>query len=74
MYFSTSSLAVLASLAGSALCQQIAQDSGRGGVSIEFVHLYNDQFPQGKLPHTAPFESADTRRRHRRLLHWPQIL
>ncbi|KAK4693251.1 hypothetical protein P7C71_g4120, partial [Lecanoromycetidae sp. Uapishka_2] len=47
MYFSKSSLAVFASLTGSALSQQIAQDPGRGGVPIEVVHLYNDEFPQG---------------------------
>ena len=49
MPFSKRSIALLiASLAGSALTQQIAQDPGVGGVPIEIVHLYNDEYPQGQ--------------------------
>ena len=39
---------LLASLAGSSFTQQIAQDPGVGGVPIEIVHLYNDEYPQGQ--------------------------
>ena len=39
---------LLASLAGSSLTQQIAQDPGVGGVPIEIVHIYNDEYPQGQ--------------------------
>ena len=50
MHFSERSIALLlASLAGSSFAQQIAQDPGVGGVPIEIVHLYNDEYPQGQL-------------------------
>lgn len=52
MHFSERSIAlVLASLAGLSLTQQIVQDPGVGGVPIEIVHLYNDEYPQGQLLH-----------------------
>ena len=48
MHFSERSIALLlASLAGSSLTQQIAQDPRVGGVPIEIVHIYNDEYPQG---------------------------
>ena len=43
------SLIVFASCASLALSQQIASDPGRGGMPIEIVHLYNDEFPQGEF-------------------------
>ena len=47
MHWRTSAIVAVASIAGSAYSQHIAQDPGRGGVSIELVHLYNDEYPQG---------------------------
>lgn len=49
MHFSDRFIALfLASLAGLSLTQQIAQDPGVGGVPIEIVHFYNDEYPQGQ--------------------------
>ena len=47
MYFKKSSILSIAGIITSVLSQQIAQDSGTGGVPVEVVHLYNDEFPQG---------------------------
>ena len=47
MYFNKSSIASIAGIITSVLSQQISQDPGTGGVPVEVVHLYNDEFPQG---------------------------
>ncbi|KAF6229324.1 hypothetical protein HO133_007440 [Letharia lupina] len=48
MYFKKSnSIAVIAAITASVLSQQISQDPGTGGVSIEVVHLYSNEYPQG---------------------------
>lgn len=53
MYFNHSRLALLASIAGTALSQQIAQDPGYAGAPIEVVHIYNGLYPQGRtLPNS----------------------
>ena len=66
---------LLASLAGSSLTQQIAQDPGVGGVPIEIVHLYNDEYPQGQLLPLSLFSPfANITSRHRYLLHRPNVL
>ena len=36
--------------------QQLAQDPCRGGTPVEVVHLYYDEFPQGKT-HVRPSRS-----------------
>ena len=47
MYFKRSSIISIAGIITSVLSQQITQDSGTGGVPVEVVHLYNDEYPQG---------------------------
>ena len=47
MYFKKSSIISIAGVTTCVLSQQIAQDPGTGGVPVEVVHLYNDEFPQG---------------------------
>ena len=47
MHFKLSTALVVVSIAGSVYSQQIAQDPGSGGVPIELVHLYYDEYPQG---------------------------
>lgn len=49
MYFKKSLIIPIAGITAFALSQQIAQDPGTGGVPIEVVHLYNDEYPQGFL-------------------------
>ena len=47
MYFRKSTITSIAGIIATVLSQQIAQDSGTGGVPVEVVHLYNDEYPQG---------------------------
>ena len=47
MYFKKSYITSIAGIITCVLSQQIAQDPGTGGVPVEVVHLYNDEFPQG---------------------------
>ena len=47
MYFKKSTITSIAGIIISVLSQQIAQDPGTGGVPVEVVHLYNDEYPQG---------------------------
>ena len=47
MYIKKSSILAIAGMVPSLLSQQISQDSGTGGVPIEIVHLYYDEYPQG---------------------------
>ena len=47
MHSPVSTVVAIASIACAACAQQIAQDPGRGGVPIELVHLYHDEYPQG---------------------------
>lgn len=49
MYFKKSSISAIAGITASVLSQQkqISQDPGTGGVPIEVVHLYVDEYPQG---------------------------
>lgn len=48
MHFRIDAIAAVVSIVGSVHSQQIPQDPGRSGVPIEIVHLYNDEYPQGK--------------------------
>lgn len=59
MHFKIGAIAAAASFAGSAYSQQIPQDPGRGGVPIEIVHLYNDEYPQG-IPRPSFEERSDS--------------
>lgn len=47
MYFKQSVILAIAGINSPVLSQQISQDPATGGVPIEVVHLYNDEYPQG---------------------------
>ena len=47
MYIKNSSILVIAGVVPTLLSQQISKDLGTGGVPIEIVHLYYDEYPQG---------------------------
>ena len=81
MHFKLSTAVAAASIAGSAYSQQIAQDQGFGGMPIELVHLYHDEYPQG-IPNSSDEEYIRfwlgdrlmVMYRYRRFFHGTQIL